>query len=170
MKERPEQHEASPYYFRYINRISSDDIVNVLETQAGETLSFLQSISEEKSLHRYAPGKWSIRQLWSHVNDTERLFVFRALWFARGLESPLPSFDQEVAVKHARADDSPWAGHVEEFRGIRAATLCFFRHLPEDAWMRSGIASDNHFTVRAFAYLAAGHVDHHATMLRERYF
>jgi hypothetical protein len=170
MKGRPEQHEASPYYFGYINRISSDDIVNVLETQAGETLSFLQSISEEKSLHRYAPGKWSIRQLWSHVNDTERLFVFRALWFARGFDSPLPSFDQEIAVKHARAGDSPWAGHVEEFRGIRAATLCFFRHLPGDAWMRSGIASDNHFTVRAFAYLAAGHVDHHAAMLRERYF
>jgi len=170
MKGRPEQHEAAPYFFKYINQISSDDILNVLETQMGETLSFLQTISEEKSLHRYAPEKWSIRQLWSHVNDTERLFVFRALWFARGFDSPLPSFDQEIAVKHARADDSAWAAHVEEFRGVRAATLSFFRHLPEEAWLRTGIASDNHFTVRAFAYLVAGHVAHHGATLRERYF
>jgi hypothetical protein len=170
MKGRPEQREASPYYFGYINRISSDDVVNVLETQLGETLSSLQAISEEKSLYRYAPEKWSIRQAWNHVNDAERLFVFRALWFARGFDSPLPSFDQETSVKQAKAEDFPWAGHVEEFRQIRLATLAFFRHLPEEAWMRSGVASDNPFTVRACAYIVAGHVAHHAAILRERYF
>jgi hypothetical protein len=170
VKGRPEQSEAAPYYFGYINRISSDDVVNVLETQMGETLSFLQGISEEKSLHRYAPGKWSIRQAWNHVNDAERVFVFRAIWFARGFGSPLPSFDQETAVQHARADDFPWAGHIEEFREIRLASLSFFRNLPEEAWMRSGVASDNPFTVRACAYIAAGHVAHHAAILRERYF
>ena len=170
MKGRPEQREASPYYFGYINRISSDDVVKALETQLGETLSFLQEISEENSLHRYAPGKWSMRQAWNHVNDAERLFVFRALWFARGFDSPLPSFDQETSVKQAQADDFPWASHVEEFREIRLATLSFFRNLPEDARMRSGVASDNPFTVRACAYIAAGHVAHHTAILRERYF
>src|SRR5262249_1387270 len=99
MKGRPEPTEAAPYYFGYINRISSDDVVSVLESQLDETASFLRGISEEKSLYRYAPDKWSIRQTWNHVNDTERVFVFRALWFARGFDSPLPSFDQEIAVK-----------------------------------------------------------------------
>src|SRR5437016_8876013 len=169
MKGRPEPREAAPYYFGYINRISSDDVVKVLETQLGETLSFLQEISEENSLHRYAPGKWSMRQAWNHVNDAERLFVFRALWFARGFDSPLPSFDQEIAVAGARADDIPWVRHVEEFQQIRRATLPFFRHLPAEAWKRTGIASGNQFTVRALAYIAAGHVDHHLAILRERY-
>src|SRR5215469_11833387 len=101
---RPEPSEAALYYFGYINRVSSDDIISVLETQLEETLPFLRGISEEKSLYRYAPGKWSIRESWSHVNDTERVFVFRALWFARGFDAALPSFDQEIAVKGAQGD------------------------------------------------------------------
>ncbi|HLJ28322.1 MAG TPA: DinB family protein [Candidatus Angelobacter sp.] len=169
MKGRPAPNEAAPYYLAYINRISSDDIVSVLETQLDEIFSFLQGIPQEKSLYRYAPEKWSIREAWSHVNDAERVFVFRAFWFARGFDSPLPSFEQEVAVKGARADDYSWASHVEEFRQIRLGTLTFFRNLPEDAWMRSGIASGNPVTVRACAYIVAGHVAHHAAILRERY-
>jgi hypothetical protein len=103
------------------------------------------------------------------VNDTERLFVFRAMWFARGFDSPLPSFDQEVAVSTAGADERPLRSHVEEFRAIRAATLAFFRNLPAAAWSRRGVASDNPFTVRALAYIAAGHVAHHNRVLREHY-
>src|SRR5689334_23768436 len=124
---RPAATEASPYYFGYINRISSDNILSVLEPQLEETLSFLRGISEEKSLFRYAPEKWSIRQMWGHVNDAERLFLFRALWFARGHESALPSFEQEIAVAAARSGDIPWSRHVEEFREIRLATVSFFR-------------------------------------------
>src|SRR5215813_15221797 len=169
MKGRPEANEAAPYYFGYINRISSDDIVSVLESQLEETLPFLHAISEEKSLYRYAPGKWSIRQTWNHVNDTERVFVFRGLWFARGFDSPLPSFDQDLAVNAGRADQFPWASYIEEFRNIRLATLGFFRKLPEEAWMRTGTASGNPFTVRACAYVVAGHVAHHAAIIRERY-
>src|SRR5262249_36923056 len=114
--------------------------------------------------------KWSIRELWNHVNDAERVFVYRALWFARGFKSALPSFEQEVAVPAAQADSVPWASHVEEFRQIRLATIGFFRNLPEEAWMRSGTASDMPFTVRACAYIIAGHVSHHAAVLREKYF
>jgi hypothetical protein len=166
---RPETTEASPYYFGYINHISSDNIVSVLEPQLSETLAFLHGISEEKSLYCYAPDKWSIRQMWNHVNDAERLFLFRALWFARGFKSALPSFDQDIAAGAARADEVSWASHIEEFRNIRLATVAFFRSLPEDAWKRNGIASDNPFTVRACAYIIGGHVVHHATVLRERY-
>jgi len=165
----PERSEAAPYYFKYIDRISSDDIVGQLEIQLNETLAFFSGISEEKSLHCYAPEKWSIRQVVNHVNDTERVFVSRAFWFARGFDSPLPSYDQEVSAAAARADEFSWASHVEEFRGIRLATLTFFRNLPAGAWMRRGIASGNPFSVRALAYITAGHASHHAAILRERY-
>jgi DinB family protein len=166
---RPEPNEAAPYYFNYINLVREGDIVDTLEQQLEETSSFLSEISEEKSLERYAPDKWSLRELLNHVNDTERLFVFRALWFARGFTSPLPSFDQEIGVKGAAADRLSWASQVEEFRSIRSSTLAFFRGLPKEAWERSGIASDNPFTVRALAYIAAGHVKHHSDVIRNRY-
>jgi hypothetical protein len=166
---RPGPDETVPYYFRYIDRIPTEDVVGKLESQLDESLRFLRGVSEEKSLERYAPEKWSVRQVLNHVNDCERLFVARAFWFARGFDSPLPSFDQNVAAAGAQADDVPWADHVEEFRGIRLATVAFFRHLPPEAWMRSGIASGYLFTVRALAYIAAGHLAHHSAVLRERY-
>ncbi|HEX3092942.1 MAG TPA: DinB family protein [Candidatus Angelobacter sp.] len=166
---RPSSSEAAPYYFNYINRVSSDDILSTLQSQLDEMLTFLRTISEEKSLFRYAPEKWSIRQMWGHVNDAERIFLMRALWFARGHESAMPSFEQDIAVTSARSDDVPWARHVEEFREIRLATVSFFRNLPEEAWGRSGLASGNAVTVRACAYIVAGHVAHHAAVLREKY-
>lgn len=165
----PDRSEAAPYYFRYIDRISSDDILGVLESQLKETVSFLSGISEEKSLHRYAPEKWTIRQVLNHVNDCERVFLSRAFWFARRFDTPLPSFDQDASAAASGANEVSWAAHVEEFRVIRLATLAFFRNLPEEAWSRSGIASGNPFSVRALAYIIAGHVAHHASILRERY-
>lgn len=166
---RPQPNEAASYYFAYIDRVSSDDIVTELQDQLDETVAFLSDVSEEKSLHRYAPDKWSIRQLMSHVNDTERVFTSRALWFARGFQEPLPSFDQNICVENAAADKLTWANHIEEFSAVRLATLAFFRNLPAEAWDRGGIASDNRFTVRALAYITAGHVSHHAAVIRERY-
>lgn len=165
----PERNEAASYYFKYIDRITSPDIVGVLETQLEETLGILAGISEEKSLHRYAPDKWSIRQLVNHVTDTERVFLFRAFWFGRGFDTPLPSFDEKVSAGAAQADEIPWARHIEEFRGTRLATATFFRNLPAEAWSRSGIASGNPFTVRAAAYITAGHLAHHLAILQERY-
>lgn len=173
---RPQPAEAADYYHGYINKVTSDDVVAVLESQLDPTVAFLSEISEERSLHRYAPEKWSMRELLNHVNDAERLFMFRALWFARGFEEPLPSFDQEVGVKGARADDFDWANHVDEFRAIRLATIAFFRNLPpenladsNEPWDRTGIASGNSFTVRALAYIIAGHLAHHLSILKERY-
>jgi len=165
----PGREEAAPYYFQYIDRISTADIVGEIASQLDETAAFLSAISEEKSLDRYAPEKWSIRQVVSHVNDTERLFLFRAFWFARGFTDPLPSFDQNVSSAAARADETAWGRHLEEFRGVRLATLAFYRNLPADAWARGGIASGNPFTVRALAYIIAGHAAHHTAILRERY-
>ena len=169
MRGRPQPNEAASYYSTYVDRITSDDIIEVLATQLDETLAFLGEISEEQSLYRYAPDKWSRRELLGHVNDTERVFMFRAMWFARGFQDALPSFDQEVGFKAAESDKVSWVSHVEEFKAIRLATLAFFRNLPDDAWLRSGIASDSSVTVRALAYIVAGHVSHHLAILRERY-
>lgn len=165
----PQPNEAAPYYFTYINRIKDPDILKAMESQLDETSTFLAGISEEKSLYRYAPDKWSIRQSWNHVNDAERVFAGRALWFARGFDSPLPSFEQEIAVAAAQADAIPWARHLGEFRRIRMSTVDLFRNLPAEAWNRAGTASGNPFTVRALAYVVAGHTAHHAAILRERY-
>ena len=165
----PQPNEAAEYYFPYINLVPTDDVVSFLNDQLKEIMPFLESISEEQSLYSYAPGKWTIRQLLSHLNDGERIFLYRALWFARGFKDPLPSFDQDIAVAGANANDVPWAQLVEEFRTVRLATLSFFLNMPAEAWMRTGIASDNPFTVNALAYSIAGHVAHHMNVLKERY-
>ena len=166
---RPEPSEAAPYYFNYINQVTGEDALAIIENQLEESLALFHSISEERSTYRYAPDKWSIRQVLNHLTDTERAFAFRALWFARGFDTPLPSYDQNIAAAGAAADAVSWSAHVEEFRRVRLATISLFRNMPAEAWSRSGIASDNRFTVRALAYLTAGHVVHHLRIVRERY-
>ena len=166
---RPESTEAAPYYFGYIDEVSGYDVLRLLDEQLASLVPRLESISEPQSLYRYAPGKWSMREVLGHINDCERLFTLRAFWFARGFDTALPSFDQNVAVREARSDAIEWARHIDEFRATRTATVAFFRNLPEEAWMRSGIASDNHFTVRALAYLAVGHVIHHWKIIEDKY-
>jgi DinB family protein len=169
MSARPARDEAAEYYFKYIDRIHEEDICAVLEAQASDAMALFASIPEGQSLHRYAADKWTIRETLCHVNDCERLAVGRAFWFARGFDTEMPSFDQNIAIAAAHANHRSWASHLEEFRAVRAATFTFFRNLPGDAWMKRGIASGNPFTVRALAFVAAGHVDHHNAILRERY-
>jgi hypothetical protein len=166
---RPDHSEAVAYYYTYIDQVGDGDIRKILRDQLPETLSFFAQIGEEQSLSRYAPDKWSIRELVSHINDTERVFVARAFWFARGFDTPMPSFDQNIGVANANADKRSWQSHVDEFRVIRESTLAFFDSLPDEAWSRHGIASGNPFTVKALAYTTAGHVTHHTKVLRERY-
>lgn len=163
------RNEAAPYYYKYIDRVTRYDVMQELETQLHELPQFLRNISEEKSLHRYAPEKWSIRQVLNHINDSERVFLFRAFWFARAFPSPLPSFDQNVAMAAADSNELSWANHIEEFVSARQTTLSFFRNLSQPAWLRTGIASDNPFTVRSLAYIIAGHAAHHAGIIQERY-
>jgi len=166
---RPGRDESAEYYFTYIDQTPAGDIRDLLATQGLETVNFLRGISDQRSLHRYAPDKWSIRDVVAHVTDTERVFVYRALWFARGFSAPLPSFDQNVGVAGARADNRDWNDLVGEFSAVRDATARFFRSLAADAWDRRGIASDKPFTVRALAFITYGHVAHHNKVLHERY-
>jgi hypothetical protein len=169
VNQRPESNEFAPYYSRYIDRVAGDDVLNELTKQYDAGLALFAEISEEESLYRYAPEKWSIRQVLSHINDCERVFVFRAFWFARGFDSPLPSFDQDKCMAGAPADDVSWADHVDEFRAVRLATLSLFRQLPQEAWARTGVASGNPFTVRSLAFITAGHFTHHQAILEESY-
>ena len=111
---RPARDEAAEYYFKYIDLVPEGDICAILEAQRAETVGLLRSIPEARSRHRYADGKWSISEVVAHLNDCERLFAFRAFWFARGFDSPLPSFDQEVAAGQARAEDRPLSTHLDE--------------------------------------------------------
>jgi len=166
---RPQENEAASYYSGYINLIQTDDIVPTLKSQLEETKSFLAGISDEQSLKSYAPDKWTIRQVVNHVNDGERVFAHRALWFARGFDDALPSFDQDICVAGASANEMSWAGLKDEFNNVRLATISFFENLSPEAWARTGIASDNLFTVNALAYIIAGHVAHHRNVLEERY-
>ncbi len=166
---RPTKSEAAEYYFTYIDQVKGDDIQVVLATQLEESPAFFTGISEDKSLHRYAPEKWSIRQVLNHISDAERAFAFRALWFGRNFSTPLPSYDQNIAASAAEADRISWAAHIEEFRSVRLATISLFANLPSEGWMRTGVASENLFTVRALAYIIAGHYAYHVKILNERY-
>lgn len=169
MNGRPDSSEAAPYYFTYIDKVPGDNPLQAIDNQLENDSAMLSSIAEEISLHRYAPGKWSIRQVLNHVSDTECAFAFRALWFARTFDSPLPSYDPDIAAAGAQADAIPWSAHVEEFRRVRLATISLFQNLPAEAWMRTGVASVKPFTVRALAFIIPGHVEHHFQILRERY-
>jgi DinB superfamily len=166
---RPDETEAAAYYFTYIDQVTGDDALGTLESQLQPVLAWSAGITEERSLYRYAPGKWSFREALNHITDTERAFAFRALWFARGFDTPLPGYDQDIAAAGAKADQFSWAAHVEEFRHVRLSTISFFRNLPAEAWSKRGIASGNPFTVRALAFITAGHLAHHMKVLRERY-
>jgi hypothetical protein len=166
---RPARDEAAEYYFKYIDLVPDGDVCATLARQHGETLAFLRGVPASHAHHRYAPDKWTISGVVAHINDCERLFTFRALWFARGLELPLPSFDQDIASRHDDADARSLESHIDEFDALRRASLAFFRHLSPEAWNRRGIASGNPFSVRALAYATAGHVMHHSRILRERY-
>ena len=165
----PDRSEAAESYFTYINKVPPGDIRQVLANQAADTLTLLGGISDEQSRYRYASDKWSIRQVVSHINDAERVFSFRAFWFARGFDTPLASYDQDAGMPFAMADERSWRSHVDEFAAIRSATVALFDSLPDVAWDRRGTASDNPVSVRALAFICAGHVAHHREVLEARY-
>jgi hypothetical protein len=167
--ERPGPSEASEYYFRYIDQVPEGDILVILRSQRDSARALLLGIDERLADHRYAEDKWTLREVVGHLADTERLFAMRAFWFARGFDTPLPSFDQTTAIVTGRFNTRAWADLIAEFTATRDATLAFLDGLPAEAWDRRGIASDNPFSVRALAWLMAGHVEHHVRIVRECY-
>ena len=166
----PGADEYSTYYGRYVARVPAGvDILDVLARQRDELLERFRAVPEAKGGYRYEPGKWSVRQVVVHLSDTERIMAYRALRFARGDSTPLPGFDQNAYAPESGADAIPLAQTVAEFADVRLGTLALFRHLPAGAWTRRGTASDAGFSVRALAWVIAGHQLHHFGVLNERY-
>jgi hypothetical protein len=149
--------------------VASDDVVSVLGTQIEGTLATFRAVSPERSLERYAPDKWSLREVVGHVIDAERIFAYRALTFARNDRTELPGFDQDPYVAAARSDTRDWRDLLEELELLRRANVLMFRGLDPEAWQRRGVASGNPITVRALAYIIAGHELHHLGVVRAKY-
>lgn len=167
--EKPAASEHSPYYSKYIDRVPAGDIIGRLETQVEETARLLAGLTPEQAEHRYAPGKWSIKEVIGHIADAERIFAYRALRIGRGDATPLASFDENTYVPAGDFGSRSVADLVAEFRAVRAATVATFRGFPADAMTRLGTASNAPASVRALAWTIAGHELHHVNILRERY-
>lgn len=166
---RPAETEYAPFYTPYVAGVPDGDVITILVRQGNETAALLGRVNEERSLFRYAPGKWTVREVAGHLSDSERVFTYRALTFARGDETPLPSFDENSWAARSNASARPMSAHVEEIRAVRAATLALFQGFSAAEWERWGTASGKKVTVRALAYILAGHERHHLNILRERY-
>ncbi len=167
---RPEPTEYAEFYADYVSKVSGSDVLGVLESQRVQMLQLFAGRSERDGSFRYAPGKWTVKEVLGHITDTERIFTYRALRIARGDQTPLPGFEQEDFVKNAAFSDRTLAGLAEEFALVRSASLALFRSFPEEAWPRRGVASQKEVTVRALAFITAGHQIHHRIILEERYF
>jgi hypothetical protein len=167
---RPQAGEFAPYYDRYISLIHGDDILNTLDQQRRDTMLLLSCRDDEDGDFRYAPEKWSAKEVLGHVCDTERVFAYRALRFARADATPLEGFEQDDYVRNGPFARRPLADQVEDFIAVRRATLSLLRNLDEAAWLRRGIANKNEVSVRALAYIIAGHELHHRRILEEKYF
>jgi hypothetical protein len=166
---RPVEGEYAPYWDRYIRLVAGEDALGALEAQAREVSDAFSGVSEASAGYRYAPGKWSVREVLGHVIDTERMLACRALYFARGGEAVLPSFDENGFALRADHDRVPLRALVDEFDGLRASHVAMFRHLPDEAWERGGTAGVGKVTVRSLAFILVGHAAHHLAILRERY-
>jgi len=167
---RPEPSEYVPYYETYISKVPpKGNLLTVLEDQRRETQQLLASLSDVKALHRYAPGKWSIKEVVGHLMDTERVFCYRALAFGRADTNPLPGFDENAWAPTGRFDARSLKDLAAELDVVRRATIALFSGLDADALARHGTANNNPITVRALAWIIAGHERHHVAILRERY-
>jgi DinB superfamily len=166
---KPQPNEYAPYFDRYISLVSEDDVVGAMERQTGETAALLAGIGEEKAKFRYAPEKWSVKQVVGHVADAERVFAYRLLCIARGETQSLPGFDENDYMRGSNFDALPFAQIVEGLADTRRATLSLLRSLSDEAWSRRGVANDNPVSVRALAAMLLGHERHHVRVLKERY-
>lgn len=166
---RPTSGEYADYYDRYISLVPVGDIVETLESQLDSTLALLHSINGAQANERYAPDKWSIKELVGHLIDSERIFAYRALRFARADKTPLSGFEQDDYVRCAGFDDRALADLAEEFEHVRESSIILFGSLNDEAYQRRGLANEVEISVRALAYIIAGHEVHHVNILKTRY-
>jgi hypothetical protein len=167
--DRPAASEHRPYFEKYIALVADGELPAILSEQAERFRPFYASITEEQAALRYAPGKWSVKQVLAHMMDTERVFGFRAFAFSRGEQTPLPSFEQDDYVKSVDFDSKPWRAIVDEFTTVRAASIALFAGMTPEMLTRMGSASGAPLSARAAGFIIAGHEVYHALAIREQY-
>lgn len=167
--DRPQWHEYPPFFRRYLSAVPDGDVLDLMETGIDETLHLLGRLDERRAETRYAPGKWSVKEVAAHMSDTERILATRALRFARGDETPLPGFDQDAYAAGLDLSGRSMASVLAELVSVRAATVAMYRGFPPDALRRTGSVDGEPLSVRALAFVIVGHERHHQTVLRDRY-
>ncbi len=167
--DRPAPSEYAEYYGRYISQLPEGDVLDLLRAGPGELEALLGKLDDAQALHRYAPGKWSIKEVVSHMIEGERVFAYRALRIARADRTPLPGFEQDDYVKVANADRRTLASLLTEYRHLRAANVEMFASFDDDALRREGTASGYRCTARALIWIIAGHERHHLNGLGRDY-
>jgi hypothetical protein len=165
----PGPDEHPPFFNRYLALVPEADILGVLADQPDSLRGVVRAVAGDRETYRYAPGKWSIRQVVGHLTDGERVFGYRAFCFSRQESRALPAFDEDQYVAQADSETRPLADLADEFTIVRQSNLAFLRRLSRDAWGRAGTANENRVTVRALAYVMAGHVRHHVALLHSKY-
>lgn len=166
---RPETNEFDPYYNAYISLIEGNDVLPVLDAQPAELRALISSVPEEKGTFAYAEGKWTIKELLSHLIDGERMFAYRTLRVSRGDETPIEGFEQDGYIENSNANNRSFAELLEEFDLQRRSNMLLFNNLSDEASQRTGIANEKSISTRALIYTMAGHVRHHIGILKERY-
>ena len=166
---RPLPGEYSQGFAPYVAAAKEGDPLALLQAQVGEVTSLFQGVAEGQGAHRYAPGKWSLKDLLQHLSDAERIFAYRCLRIGRGDTTPLPGFEENDYAVAARADAQSVALLLADFQAVRAASLTLFQSLDDQAWEQLGTSSGKSITARCFPYICLGHAAHHLTIIRERY-
>jgi hypothetical protein len=166
---RPEKSEYNPYYEKYVSLIGESELIDALEQQPTELLSLLGNLDEEKGKYAYADGKWTIKEMLSHLIDGERIFGYRVLRISRGDETPIEGFEQDGYIENSHANERTFDDLLEELALQRKANLRMLKNLDDQGWTRLGTASENPVSVRALGFIMAGHVRHHMNILRSKY-
>lgn len=166
---RPQPGEYAPHFDCYISLVLSNDVLAALDEQRRQMLLLLSGRTEADGEIRYAPGKWSLKEILGHINDGERILSYRALRIARGDATPIEGYEQDDYVRNGPFGQRPLSDLVEDYIAVRRATVSLFRNLHEAAWVRRGVAAGNEVTVRALAYIIAGHELHHRRIIEEKY-
>jgi hypothetical protein len=166
---RPQPGEYSPHHDNYISLVKGNDVLAALEDQRRQMVLLLSGRTEADGDLRYAPEKWNLKEVLGHINDTERIMSYRALRISRGDATPIEGFEQDDYVRNAPFARRSLADLIEDYIAVRRATVSLFRNLDEPAWTRRGVANKNEITVRALAYIIAGHELHHRRIIEEKY-
>jgi uncharacterized damage-inducible protein DinB len=166
---RPTPDEYAPFFSGYVSQVPDGDVIDALEQGRKDTKKLLGNLSEAQAAHCYAPGKWSVKGVVGHIADAERVFTYRALWFARGGKDPLPGWDENAWAQESHFDAQTLKDLLRNYDAVRDATLALVRAFPEEVWTRSGTANNKPVSVRGLIWVTAGHERHHLKILRERY-